>query len=84
MRNHSYDTLARAVGAREPDPRGRLEGQGEEPAFKPHGNARLTLVEVLRIREQRGRRSQRATARSFGVGCTTIRDIWDGKTWKKV
>lgn len=53
-------------------------------SIKPHGNAKLTVSDVQEIRVLKGKRSERNAAREYFVGRTTIRDIWSGKTWRKL
>ena len=47
-----------------------------------HAMAKLTEVAVREIRAQQGKNSTQALAQQYGVSPKTIRDIWQGKSWR--
>ena len=58
------------------------EQHGRTACGNRNGAARLTPDVVREIR--RSLYSSRETARRFGVGASTVRDVWRGKTWSHV
>lgn len=47
-------------------------------------NAKLTVAQVEKIRELKGRETSAELAERYGVAPTTIRGIWQRKKWKDV
>lgn len=46
------------------------------------GNSKLSGKDVSEIKKLKGTMSAAAVGRRYGVYGTTVRDIWNGKTWK--
>ena len=57
---------------------------GNMPMGERHYTARLTAVDVLAIRDLKGKRHYRDLAEDYGVAPTTIRGILNGYNWKHV
>jgi hypothetical protein len=45
---------------------------------------KLTPTDVVEIRRLKGHVSMRLAGEMYGVGASTIRQIWDGRRWKHV
>lgn len=59
-------------------------GIDSRPRGEKHANAKLKELDVLEIKQLLGEHSVKALAGRYKVGCTTIRRIRDGETWRHV
>jgi hypothetical protein len=70
------------------DATGDRNGSRLHPHRRPRGElmptSRLTEAQVRAIRSAAGNTSQKAMARLYGVGATTIRRVVRGETWRSV
>ncbi len=58
---------------------------GRQARGEKHGQAKLTVVQVLDIRTRlAGKEPAKRIARHFGISSTAVRFIRDGKTWAHV
>lgn len=71
------------LGTVEDNTKDRME-QGHQAKGEAHGNAELTVEQVIEIRKLKGKQTLAVTAEQFGVSINCIRDVWHRNTWDHI